>query len=1008
MVRSLEELRLFPRKPPRAAISPEVSVPSLWTVLASLVSVIVLFSGGDARAEMATPAPRLRTAFFYAANVPPELLNHYDRVVVEPEFATALPPKAPTGKSPAASGGPPVRAELFAYVSLGEVHPTRAYSKQVPTAWVLGKNGEYGADIIDTTRSEWRSFVLDRVLEPLYQKGYRGFFFDTLESYKRFAPASAWPQHAAGLAAIVTGFAQRHPDAKILLNRGFEFLPQVATSVAGIVAESLFNTWEGMPGRAGQASTQRAVPVAKAQSDALLATLRDVTTRYHLPVTVIDYVPASAGADARKAAAKKILAVGFAPYITGFNVDEVGLGEVESISRRILLLHKGDDQGYLGVQDANVLIAPVLEWMGYRIDYVDVRRALPSTNLAGQYAGIVVFLPEGAENEAPLERFLIRQLDAGMKIAFVEGFGFSPNERFLRRIGLAAASVEAKAPMVFEPFAGTGQQAGSGSLSPYVGFEAKPRPHVRELTPITLGPNAEALKTKSFLRLQDATKQTWDGVVIGPWGGAAFFPYVLQEGLDGERRWILEPFKFLRDALDLPNIPVPDVTTESGRRELTVHIDGDAFPSLAERHGYPYAGQVVLDEILKAYPQLPHTVSVVEGEVGPAGRYPEKSPALERIAREIFRLPNVELASHTYSHPFFWADAEAGKTEPHGLEPVHLPIPGYKFSLQRDIAGSVDYINKRLAPPDKKVKVVLWPGDCSPSGRAVGMTQDIGVFNVNGGGATRSRETPSLTRGSAMGVPEDNGSFQVFAPVENENVYTNDFLGPYYGYRRAIETFELNESPRRLSHIPIYFHFYSATKTAALSAVKEVYAWALRQETTPLYMSEYAAKVLAFQKVTLARRIEDGAWEIGQNGPLRTLRVDQAWGFPDLERSSGVAGLRDVPQGRYVHLVSGEKVVLAPIASPPRGLYLEHANGQIDYWTREKAKGARLRIRGHVPLSITVGGVARGANCVLRYAGAGSASKTAKGVLAHVGSGTASILFTLKETDTGEGSLECQ
>ncbi|WP_394836733.1 endo alpha-1,4 polygalactosaminidase [Pendulispora rubella] len=960
------------------------------------MSVIVLLSGGDARAEVATSPPRLRTAFYYAANVPPELLNHYDRVVVEPEYATALPPRAAS------------RAELFAYVSLGEVHPTRAYSKQVPTAWVLGKNGEYGADIIDAARPEWRPFVLDRILEPLYQKGYRGFFFDTLESYKRFAPASAWPRHASSLASIVTGFAQRHPDAKILLNRGFEFLPQVATSVAGVVAESLFNTWEPVPGREGQAPTQRAVPVTKEQSDALLAKLRDVTTRYHLPITVIDYVPASAGADARKAAAKKILAVGFAPYITGFNVDEVGLGEVESISRRILLLHKGDDQGYLGVQDANVLIAPVLEWMGYRIDYMDVRRTLPANNLAGQYAGIVVFLPEGAPNEAPLERFLIRQLDAGMKIAFMEGFGFSPNERFLRRIGLAAASVEVKPPMVFNPTA----------LSPYVGFEAKPRAHVRELTPVTLGPNAEASKTKSFLRVQDSAKQTWDGVVIGSWGGAAFFPYVLQEGLEGERRWILDPFRFLHDALDLPSIPVPDVTTESGRRQLTVHIDGDAFPSLAERHGYPYAGQVVLDELLRAYPQLPHTVSVVEGEVGPAGRYPEKSPALERIAREIFRLPNVELASHTYSHPFFWADAEAGKTEPHGLEPVHLPIPGYKFSLQRDIAGSVDYINKRLAPPDKKVKVVLWPGDCSPSGRAVGMTQDIGVFNVNGGGATRSRETPSLTRGSAMGVPEDNGSFQVFAPVENENVYTNDFLGPYYGYRRAIETFELNESPRRLSHIPIYFHFYSATKTAALSAVKEVYAWALRQETTPLYLSEYAAKVLAFQKVTLARRIEDGAWEIGQNGPLRTVRVDEQWGFPDFERSSGVAGLRDVPQGRYVHLVSGEKVVLAPSASPPRGVYLEHANGRIEYWTREKAKGARLRIRGHVPLSITVGGVQRGANCVLRYGGAGSASpggqktdqKIARGVLATVKNASAavSIMFTLKETDTGEGSLECQ
>ncbi|WP_394823031.1 endo alpha-1,4 polygalactosaminidase [Pendulispora albinea] len=987
------------------AIEQKVSFAHLWTILGWFVALAAIHTSAPRTAHAADAArseSRQRTAFFYGPNVPPELLNHYDRVVVEPENAGNLVPPRPAAQGGATGVGKPElsRAEIFAYASIGEVHPTRSYRRDVPHAWVLGRNDEYGADIMDTTRPEWRAFVLDRILEPLYRKGYRGFFFDTLESYKRFAPQPSWGQHAAGLAAIVRGFAQRHPDAKILLNRGFEFLPQVAPVVAGVVAESLFSTWR-MEGK-----TQVAAVVTPQQRDALLVQLREAANRYRLPVTVIDYLPVSAGVEARKAIAKKILALGFSPYVTGFNLDEIGVGEIENVPRRVLLLYKGsDDEAFLGVQDANVLVAPVMEWMGYRIDYHDVRRALPSHNLAGQYAGIIVFLPDGTANEAALERFLNKQLDLGMRIAFMEGFGFTPNERFLRRLGLAAASVEAKAPMTLVPF--TTQQP----LSPYVGFEAKPRPRLRELTPVNLGPNAESTKTKSYLHVEDAGHRKWDGVVLGPWGGAAFFPYVLDEGLEGERRWVLDPFRFLHDALGLPSIPVPDVTTESGRRELTVHIDGDAFPSLAERRGYPYAGQVILDDVLKVY-QLPHTVSVVEGEVGPSGRYPEKSPALERIAREIFRLPNVEVASHTYSHPFFWADAEAGKTAPHGVEPVHLPIPGYKFLLERDIVGSVDYINKRLAPPDKRVRVLLWPGDCSPSGRAVGMSDGIGVYNVNGGGATRNRETPSLTRGSAMGVPNDNGAFQVFTPVENENVYTNDFLGPYYGYRRAIETFELNDNPRRLTHIPVYFHFYSAVKTAALAALKEVYAWVLRQETIPLYLSEYAAKVLAFQKVTLARRIEDGAWEIAQNGPLRTVRVDDAWGWPDLDKSTGVAGLRDVPQGRYVHLLSGVKVVLASRTSPSEGVYLEHANGQIANWTRE-AKGARFRIRGNVPLVITVGGVRRGASCTLRYGtfGARDATNTARGILGSVKdtrASTVSMQFTLKETDTGEGSLECQ
>src|SRR5206468_1503611 len=100
---------------------------------------------------------------------------------------------------------------------------------------------------------------------------------------------------------------------------------------------------------------------------------------------------------------------------------------------------------------------------------------------------------------------------------------------------------------------------------------------------------------KSHLSLEDADKGKWDAVVIGPWGGAAFIPYVLEEGLQGNRRWILDPFKFLHDALDLPPMPVPDVTTESARRIWTSHIDGDAFVSKAERRGTPYAGRVILD-----------------------------------------------------------------------------------------------------------------------------------------------------------------------------------------------------------------------------------------------------------------------------------------------------------------------------------------------------------------------------------------------------------------------------
>src|SRR5690606_24183172 len=133
------------------------------------------------------------------------------------------------------------------------------------------------------------------------------------------------------------------------------------------------------------------------------------------------------------------------------------------------------------------------------------------------------------------------------------------------------------------------------------------------------------------------------------------------------------------------------------------------FASEAEMPGGGYSGEILLREIFDHY-RLPMTMSIVEGEVAQSGLYPEQAPRLEAIAREIFARPYVEVASHTYSHPFEWGRTVSA--DPYASdEPFHLPIPGYHIDLKREIGGSIDYINQRLSP-DKPVSIVLWPGDC--------------------------------------------------------------------------------------------------------------------------------------------------------------------------------------------------------------------------------------------------------------------------------------------------------
>ncbi|WP_201800302.1 hypothetical protein, partial [Enterobacter hormaechei] len=109
------------------------------------------------------------------------------------------------------------------------------------------------------------------------------------------------------------------------------------------------------------------------------------------------------------------------------------------------------------------------------------------------------------------------------------------------------------------------------------------------------------------------------------------------------------------------------------------------------------------------------------------------------------------------------------------------------FSLDREISGSINYINARLAPPGKRVKLLQWSGDCQPPEIAVRMAWDAGVLNLNGGDTTITRSSPSWTEIAPLGIDKGPGAYQVFAPNQNENVYTNDWTGPFYGFDRLIE-----------------------------------------------------------------------------------------------------------------------------------------------------------------------------------------------------------------------------
>jgi hypothetical protein len=441
----------------------------------------------------------------------------------------------------------------------------------------------------------------------------------------------------------------------------------------------------------------------------------------------------------------------------------------------------------------------------------------------------------------------------------------------------------------------------------------------------------------------------------------------------------------------LADIPVPDVTTENGRRLLIAHIDGDGFPSRAAQPGTPFAAEVIEREILDRY-RLPHTISVIEGEINRDSAAAESADELEAIARRILSRPLVRPASHTYSHPFRWGDLSEGQVQPEGY---NLPLPGYVFDYQRELRGSLDYVSQHLLDGRDRAEVLQLSGDCRPNEEALAVIAAAGAIAVNGGDNEVYPDFPSLTQLSGMARPVGE-QLQVYAPLANENVYTDGFQPPWDGYRAVLHTMRFTESPRRLKPINIYYHFYSGTQPAALAALQEVYDWAMTQETRPTHLAEYAGAVVDFRGLGLARAA-DGSWRISAAGALRTLRLPPGQRV-DLSASRGIAGYRCGEDGCRLHLDGRPRASLQLSEGKPRASRpaLRQSNGGLHYW-QPVAGGARFRLQAYQPLLAEFH--TAGKRCVIERGGQQLQPKRQRGGLAW---------FEFASGDSGDAALLCQ
>lgn len=600
-----------------------------------------------------------RWVVYYSDQAAAPEFQKFSLVVVDADHHPPLEPLKRQGKT------------VLGYISIGEVENNRAHFAAVRGEGILlQENANWkGSYFVDVRDPRWAARVLNQLIPQILRSGFSGVFLDTLDNAAHLERLD--PQRNRGMTAaaveLVRSIRRRFPAIKIMMNRGYELLPGVERDIDYVLGESVFTDYDFQKKTYGFV----APGTYREQVNLLKAAQK---RQPKLQVFTLDYWNPS-DSEGISRIYEEERRNGFSPYVATIELDRIVNEPMPPgaayLPRRILALYDSiydKETRYLPIHQ---IVEMPLNHLGLALQYHDINKPLPTPEEMRDVRGILTwFRSDSMANPTAFLKWAEDAMDSGKKFVVIGDISASLDlkknptpvaelNRFWSRLGLRTENLWTTI---------TYDWTVSHIDSRVVGFE-RPLAGVLPAFP-TIHRTGNNVKSFLAIRRNGDPNTDTDLVTVNPFGAYVAAGYVHFSTTEDaqHRQWYLNPFEFFREAFDTDSLPKPDTTTLSGRRIFYSHLDGDGWRNVTEVPAFKkqraIAAEVILNDIIRKFQDLPFTVAPIVGDIDPEWHGTDESL---RVAREIFRQSNVEVGSHTYSHPLDWeslTDSAAGLAPP--------------------------------------------------------------------------------------------------------------------------------------------------------------------------------------------------------------------------------------------------------------------------------------------------------------------------------------------------------